>query len=376
MKFIDEVVIQVFSGAGGAGHVSFRREKYVPRGGPDGGDGGAGGAVIFYADSHRNTLIDYRRKRHWRAGDGVPGGKKQMYGHKGTDCMCAVPVGTMIFDDATGQLLADLAVEGEQFEIPGGRGGLGNMHFRSSTNRTPRQSLPPGPPEERTLRLELRLLADVGLLGFPNAGKSTLLSRLSAARPKIADYPFTTITPQLGVVELGDRSTFVLADVPGLIEGAAEGAGLGHQFLRHLERCGCYIHLLSPESEDETEPVERYVILMEELARFGAGLDQRPQVVVINKIDLLDAPARARLKRELQALTDHDVHLVSGVTGEGLGPMVASVWAILEAQREAGVRFEPVPEPHVFGDDGEDPATFDEAWDGDGPEVIYVGDEE
>ncbi len=372
MKFIDEVTIQVFSGAGGVGHVSFRREKYVPRGGPDGGDGGAGGSVIFFADSHRNTLIDYRRKRHWRAEDGEKGGKKQMYGAKGPDCFCPVPVGTMIFDAENGTLLADLREEGATWELPGGKGGLGNMHFRSSTNRTPRQSLPPGEGEERFLRLELRLLADVGLLGFPNAGKSTFLARVSAARPKVADYPFTTLTPQLGVVELGDRSTFVLADVPGIIEGAAEGAGLGHQFLRHLERCGCYLHLVAPDDDGHGDPGVRWAVLNDELARFGAGLLARPQVLVLTKIDTLDEDERATWKRELEEVSGQTVLLASGVTGEGLNPVISAVWDILCAQREAGIRFEPEPRPHTLDDPADLDELDDDGWDDD-VEVIYVG---
>jgi GTP-binding protein len=366
VKFIDEVVIYVFSGKGGDGHVSFRREKYVPYGGPDGGDGGDGGAVVFIADSHRNTLIDYRRKRHWRAVDGIPGGKKQMYGAAGPDLVCEVPVGTMIFDEQTGDLLADLAEEGSTWKVPGGKGGLGNMHFRSSTNRTPRQSLPGKPGEERELRLELRLLADVGLLGFPNAGKSTLLSRVSAARPRIADYPFTTLTPQLGVVELGDHQTFVMADVPGLIEGAAEGAGLGLQFLRHLERCGCYVHLLAG---DEPDILHRLDVLNAELAQYSAALTERPQVVAINKIDLLSAEERQAVKAAVAESTGAPVFLISGVTGEGIPKLVSAVWHILEEQREAGIRYEPEPRPSVVleGDEesfdaGEGYDAFEDGW--------------
>ena len=254
MKFIDEVVIEVTSGNGGHACSNFRRQKYVPLGGPDGGDGGKGGSVIFIADGHRNTLIDYRRKRHWHAGDGKNGDKRQMTGATGTHCLCYVPIGTMIFDDNSGELLADLDVQDARWELEGGRGGLGNMHFKSSINRAPRRATDGKEGEVRMLRLELKLLADVGLLGFPNAGKSTWLSRVSAARPKIADYPFTTLTPQLGVVVLGDLQTFVMADVPGLVEGAAEGAGLGLDFLKHLERCGCYLHLVSRDAH-EMHPV-------------------------------------------------------------------------------------------------------------------------
>lgn len=342
MKFIDEVIIHVASGKGGDGRVSFRQEKFIPRGGPDGGDGGAGGAVVFIADGHRNTLIDYRRKRHWRASDGRPGDIKQMYGAKGADCVCYVPIGTLIHDAATGELLADLDAEGARYEIAGGRGGLGNMHFRSSTNRTPRRSTPGKPGVEKELRLELKLLADVGLLGFPNAGKSTFLARVSAARPKIADYPFTTLTPQLGVVERGDLQTFVLADIPGLVEGAAEGAGLGIEFLKHLERCGCYVHLVSPEDEP-LDPVRRYEVLREELAAYGAGLEERPEVVVLSKADILAPGERERLVEALQAASGGGpVFVASGVTGEGVPRVLDAVWAVLEAQRAEGVKFTPV----------------------------------
>ncbi len=376
MKFIDEVVIHAISGDGGDGHVSFRREKYIPRGGPDGGDGGAGGDVLFIADSHHNTLIDYRRRRHWRATRGVHGGKKQMYGAKGSDCMCYVPVGTVLFDDETGELLADLKSEGDRWALEGGKGGLGNMHFRSSTNRTPRQFLPGKPGVERRIRLELKLLADVGLLGFPNAGKSTLLSRVSAARPKVADYPFTTLTPQLGVVELGDRETFVLADIPGLVEGAAEGAGLGHQFLRHLERCRCLIHLVAPD-DDEGSAVYRYVALRDELLQYGGRLAERREIVVLNKIDTLDAAERARQKAELEEASGAEVFAISGVTGENVGELVARVWQVIEEVIASGEVIEP---EHVLrrGDDGWDgDDEGEEVEDDDGGVVVhYVRDDD
>lgn len=369
MKFIDEVLIQVASGAGGKGHVSFRREKYVPRGGPDGGDGGTGGSVVFVADGHRNTLIDYRRKRHWRAEDGEPGGKKQMYGAKGADCVCTVPIGTLIFDAESGELLADLDVQGATWELAGGRGGLGNMHFRSSTNRTPRQHLPSGPGVEKVLRLELKLLADVGLLGFPNAGKSTLLGRVSAARPKVADYPFTTLTPQLGVVELADRQTFVLADIPGLVEGASEGAGLGHQFLKHLERCGCFIHLVSPDPEDGG-PLVRYHALRAELAAYSDNLAARPQIVALNKADTLDEEEREALVAQLRRASEGSkFFLVSARSGEGIPALIVAVWKVIAAQRSAGVRFEPELRPWSAEDEGDEAwSDDDEGWEAWGEE--------
>ncbi|MCB9682466.1 MAG: GTPase ObgE [Alphaproteobacteria bacterium] len=335
MEFVDEVVIFVRSGDGGAGAVSFRREKYVPRGGPDGGDGGHGGALVLEASARRNTLIDYARRRHHRAEGGRPGAKKQMYGAGGADLVCEVPVGTLVFDDETGDLLADLDVDGARWALPGGRGGLGNMHFATATNRTPRFAQPGEPGTEMVLRLELKLLADVGLLGFPNAGKSTFLSRVSAARPRVADYPFTTLVPQLGVVELGTRQTFVVADIPGLIEGAADGAGLGHQFLRHVERCACYLHLVSPDPW-EASPADKLVALDTELELYGAGLPERPQVVALNKIDTLSPEELATHVAELEAVTGGPVYPISGVTGQGVPELVAALWAIVEARREAG----------------------------------------
>lgn len=334
MKFIDEVVIFVASGKGGDGHLSFRREKYVPRGGPDGGDGGNGGAIILEATSRRNTLIDYRRFRHHRADDGERGAGQQMTGAAGADKVLQVPVGTLIFDEETGEFLADLAAEGERWVLPGGSGGLGNVHFKSSTNRTPRKTLPGWPAEERTLRLELKLLADVGLLGFPNAGKSTLLSRVSAARPKVADYPFTTLVPQLGVVQLSNEQTFVVADIPGLIEGAAEGAGLGHQFLRHVERCACFMHLIAPDDEEQTA-VQRFRALNRELALYDKSLRRRPQFLVLTKSDLLSAEQAASQSEALAEASGARVFVISAVTGAGVARLIEAVWRHVEATRAA-----------------------------------------
>lgn len=343
MQFLDEVVVFVSSGKGGDGHVSFRREKFIPRGGPDGGDGGDGGAVIFEATPRRNTLVDYHRKRHHRADAGVPGGKRQMYGANGSDLLCPVPVGTIIHDADTDERLADLDVPGARWVLPGGRGGLGNMHFKTSTNRAPRKSTPGQPGEERTLRLELKLLADVGLLGFPNAGKSTFLGRVSAAHPRVADYPFTTLVPQLGVVEVGDSRTFVLADIPGLVEGAADGVGLGIQFLRHVERCELLIHLVSAEPwEGGADPVDKVQALQAELVAHGAGLEATPQVVALNKVDLLDDEARAAQLKALQVATGSKVFPISAATGEGVPALIDAVWRVLSARR---------PQP-VDDDDG------------------------
>lgn len=376
MQFLDEVVIHVRSGAGGEGHVSFRREKYVPRGGPDGGDGGRGGAVVLVATARRNTLVDYHRKRHWWAPDGERGGKRQCYGAAGEDLVLDVPLGTLVYDAETAERLADLGTEGASWRIPGGRGGLGNMHFASSTNRTPRQALPAEPGEERMLRLELKLLADIGLLGFPNAGKSTLLRRVSAARPKVADYPFTTLVPQLGVVELGDARTAVFADIPGLIAGAAEGAGLGHRFLKHVERCAGFVHLVSAVSW-EGSPAERFMAIVDELRCYGGALADRPQVVVLTKIDLVSEAERKAAARALREVSGARVFGVCGLTGDGVAEMLGAVRALLDAvgaDRPAPIDspFDPIlPDDGSVDDDdvddlldpGEEPAP-DGGWGG------------
>lgn len=333
MKFVDEVVLFASSGAGGEGQMSFRREKFVPRGGPDGGDGGDGGALVLLASSRRNTLVDYHRRPHQRAPSGQKGGSRQMKGRRGEDLVLEVPVGTIIFDDETGEQIADLAAEGDRWMLPGGKGGLGNLHFKSSSNRTPRQTLPPGPGEERRVRLELKLIADVGLLGFPNAGKSTFLSRVSAARPKVADYPFTTLVPSLGVVRLEDECTFVVADIPGLIEGAAEGHGLGHRFLKHVERCGCYVHLIGIDPDDEQTVEDRFRALNHELRRYESTLFDRPQIVVLNKIDLVSPDERAELVERLQEAAGARVFPISNITGEGIPALVGAVWQVLQHVR-------------------------------------------
>lgn len=304
MKFIDEARIQVHAGKGGDGVASFRREKYVPRGGPDGGDGGRGGSIWAVADGNINTLIDYRYARIHRAENGEKGSGSDCYGRSGRDLELRVPLGTIVREHGSGEVIADLATHGERALLAkGGKGGLGNLHFKSSVNRAPRQFTRGEAGESRELELELRVLADVGLLGLPNAGKSTFIRAVSAARPKVADYPFTTLNPSLGVVRIGHNANFVIADIPGLIEGAAEGAGLGHQFLRHLARTRLLLHLVDVAPPDaDADPVRDIRAIVTELKKYDASLYRKPRWLVFNKIDLVpDADARvARIVRTLR----------------------------------------------------------------------------
>ncbi len=290
MKFIDEARIQVYAGKGGNGVAAFRREKFIPRGGPSGGDGGRGGSIWAIADRNINTLIDYRFARQHRAKHGENGRNRDQYGKGAEDIDLRMPVGTVIKDRDTGELIADLARHGERALLAkGGEGGLGNLHFKSSTNRAPRQFTKGTEGEERELQLELRVLADVGLLGLPNAGKSTFIRAVSSARPKVADYPFTTLSPQLGVVRVGMASSFVIADIPGLIEGASEGAGLGHQFLRHLSRTKLLLHIVDIAPMDEgADPVKEAKAIVKELKKYDKTLFDKPRWLVFNKIDLDD----------------------------------------------------------------------------------------
>jgi GTPase len=334
MKFIDEAVIEVHAGKGGNGVVSFRREKYVPRGGPDGGDGGRGGSVFAVADGNINTLVDYRFARIHRAKDGARGQGSQKNGRGADDVVLRVPVGTVIMDAETGQTLADLARDGERALLArGGQGGLGNMNFKSSTNRAPRKATPGGPGESRRLKLELKVLADVGLLGLPNAGKSTLIRAVSAARPKVADYPFTTLQPHLGVVRLGVDRSFVIADIPGLIEGAAEGAGLGHQFLRHLARTRLLLHVIDVAPlEPDADPARDARAIAAELKKYDPGLYRKPRWLVLNKMDMLPAEEReevaARLVKKLRWRGRQ--FSVSALTGEGCRELASAVMEFLE----------------------------------------------
>ena len=334
MRFVDEILFVVQSGDGGDGAVSFRREKFIPRGGPDGGDGGRGGPVIFRATERKNTLVDFRRNKTYKARNGEPGGTNRMHGAYGEGLVLEVPVGTVFFDAETGDVLADLEAHDAEWVVPGGDGGHGNVHFKTSTNRTPTIMRPGFPGTVIRVRAELKLIADVGLLGFPNAGKSTLISRISAARPRVADYPFTTLVPNLGVVDMGDGHSFVMADIPGLIEGAADGVGLGHKFLRHVERCALYLHLVAPYTP-EGEPAELLVALNKELEKYDDALLGRQQIVVLTKSDLLSEEELESHLSALREVTKAPVVTISSVAGKGLKELVGLLWKHLEDARLA-----------------------------------------
>lgn len=332
MKFIDEARIEVIAGKGGNGSASMRREKYIPKGGPDGGDGGRGGSVWAVADQNVNTLVEYRFVRKYKAQDGENGQGRDRYGHGGDDIELRMPVGTVLIDAETEEIVADLTVDGQREMIAkGGKGGLGNLHFKSSVNRAPKQTTPGEEGERRELRLELKVLADVGLLGMPNAGKSTFIRAVSAAKPKVADYPFTTLQPNLGVVRIDANRSFVIADIPGLIEGAHQGVGLGHQFLRHIERTSILLHLIDASTEAE-QPLQDYQVLARELAAYKQELLDRTHLIVLNKIDLIDGERLAEVK-ELFAAVHLPVQVISAETGEGLESLKALLGDLLEEQR-------------------------------------------
>ena len=329
--FIDRAKIRVQGGHGGNGVTAFRREKFVPRGGPSGGDGGRGGDVWVRADSSLNTLLHLRYTPEHIAGRGLHGEGSKRSGHNGADVEVKVPVGTQIFEATTGQLLKDLDVDGARWlAARGGRGGFGNAHFATSTNQAPRYHQQGSEGEALELQLELKLLADVGLVGFPNAGKSTFISTVSAAKPKIADYPFTTLEPHLGVVDLGDFRTLVLADIPGLIEGAHEGAGLGDRFLRHIERTKMLLHLVDVSSASGRDPVQDYETVNRELAAYNPSLATRPQIVVATKIDALDDPQRLENLKQRAAADGKIFHAISSVTNNGVRELIATVAASLD----------------------------------------------
>lgn len=341
--FVDEADVRVVSGKGGRGAVSFRREKFVPRGGPDGGNGGKGGSVYLVADAHRNTLLHFRYNPEHKAPNGASGEGSRRSGQSGRNLKVPVPVGTLVFERSPEQPdvlvpIADLTRPGQKVLVAqGGRGGLGNAFFATSTNRSPRKAQPGEPGQDKQLCLQLKLLADVGLLGFPNAGKSTLIARISAARPKIADYPFTTLTPNLGVVGLSDERSFVVADVPGLIEGAHAGHGLGHQFLRHVERTQVLLHLVDVSSLSGRDPVEDFDVLLRELELYNPAMLAKPQIVVATKIDAIDDPERlSRLEAHVAALGRPCVR-ISAVTGEGVPALMEAVWPYVVEGRAADI---------------------------------------
>lgn len=327
--FVDRVQVDFQAGKGGDGCVSFRREKYVPKGGPNGGDGGDGGSIILRAEEGVNSLVSFAHQKMWRADNGGPGLGSNCHGRNGKDVVLDVPPGTVIIDQASGLILKDLVQVGDSVVVArGGKGGKGNTHFKSSTNRAPRESTPGTLGEQRRVILELKVIADVGLVGMPNAGKSTLLSRLSRARPQIADYPFTTKTPNLGLVSLDQDRNFVLADIPGLIEGAAEGVGLGHDFLRHVMRAGILVHLVEPFPADQSDPVANYLAIRAELEAYDEQLKERPEVIAITKAELPGAEAIRELLAERLG-EGETVLLISAVTGVGLNQLMGRVAELL-----------------------------------------------
>lgn len=388
MKFVDEATILVVAGDGGNGCVSFRREKYIPRGGPDGGDGGDGGDVYLIADENLNTLIDYRFEKSFRAERGQNGQSRDCTGKRGKDIEVKVPVGTRVIDQGTGETLGDMTRHGQKLMVgKGGWHGLGNTRFKSSVNRSPRQKTMGTPGEKRDLQLELMLLADVGMLGLPNAGKSTFIRAVSAAKPKVADYPFTTLVPSLGVVRMDSEQSFVVADIPGLIEGAAEGAGLGIRFLKHLERCRVLLHLIDIDPLDESDPVENARIILGELEKYSEKLFNKPRWLVFNKIDLIsEEEAQSRAKAVAEALGWEDkYYLISAASQTGVKELCWDVMSFINANPKEAELEEKQPEKVEFMWDDYHKETIentveveDEEWDDDwddeddeGVEIIY-----
>ncbi len=332
--FVDEIDVFVKGGDGGAGCVSFRREKFIPRGGPDGGDGGSGGSIILEADPAITTLLDFHYQRHYTAERGQHGKGANKHGRSGADTVLKVPLGTAVSERDTGELMGDLTEPGQHLLVARGpRGGRGNARFATSTNRAPRRADLGRPGEERWIHMELKLLADVGVIGFPNAGKSTLVSRLSAAKPKIADYPFTTLAPTLGIVRVDEHRAFVIADLPGLIPGASEGKGLGHRFLRHTERSGLLVHLIDLDPSQGRDPVDDYRVIQEELRGYSDELAARPQIVAANKAELPGTEARRLAVERFCAAEGLPFHAISAVTGLGLPDLVRDIAARLSSER-------------------------------------------
>ncbi len=333
MQFIDQAEIEVEAGTGGDGIVAFRREKYVPAGGPAGGNGGRGGSIILKAATQLQTLLDFKYSRRFKADDGKRGGPNNRTGAAGNDSIVEVPCGTVVYDVNTDEILGDLVTKGQTLCVAqGGKGGLGNKHFLSNRNRAPENALPGLPGEQRYLRLELKLLAEVGIIGLPNAGKSTLISSLSSAKPKVANYPFTTLVPNLGVVRKPTGDGTVFADIPGLIAGAHAGVGLGHDFLRHIERTRILLHLIDASAPN---PLEDYQTIQQELVAYGRGLPDRPQIIALNKIDAVEEIALETLLQQLTQLTSEPIFTISAVTRAGLESLLQAVWQTLENMSEA-----------------------------------------
>lgn len=338
--FIDHAEITVRSGKGGDGRCSFRREKFVPKGGPDGGDGGRGGDVVLVADPHLDTLLPFAHRRRFFAEDGQPGGAARCHGGDGASCRIEVPVGCLVFDDEHDEPIADFTTAGQEFVVAvGGNGGLGNDRFKTSTQQAPTRTTPGGAAVERRLRLELKLLADAGLVGLPNAGKSTFLRSISRATPKVADYPFTTLSPQLGIAELSGERRLLVADIPGLIEGAAEGAGLGHDFLRHVERTSLLVHLVDAAPGEGRDPTEDYRTIRRELEAFAPELAAKREIVALNKIDLVPREELDEVRRQFASrigVPAASVRLVSGATGAGCSELVEAAWASVHREAPHG----------------------------------------
>lgn len=352
VRFIDEAEISVKAGDGGNGCMSFRREKYIPRGGPDGGDGGKGGDVVLLATSRLGTLADFRYRRKFEAQRGRHGLGSQCTGADGEDAIIELPLGTLVYDAETGELIADMVEEGRRIVIAkGGNGGWGNQHFATSINRAPRQTKPGLPGEARELRLELKVLADVGIIGFPNAGKSTLISAVSAARPKIADYPFTTLTPNLGVVQVGPGESFVVADIPGLVEGASEGVGIGDRFLRHIERTQLFVHLLDC-SEPADEALRKFDVVNRELEAYDPALLERTQIVALNKLDVTEAAAHADEVEAALQPRGYEILRISAAARQGTRELVFAMWRHVKARK---VREAEAQQAAAHPDDGSPP---------------------
>ncbi|WP_241595683.1 Obg family GTPase CgtA [Rosenbergiella epipactidis] len=389
MKFVDEATILVVAGDGGNGCISFRREKYIPKGGPDGGDGGDGGDVWLVADENLNTLIDYRFEKAFRAERGQNGQSRDCTGKRGKDVTVKVPMGTRVIDQGTGETLGDMTEHGQTLMVAkGGWHGLGNTRFKSSVNRTPRQKTNGTPGEERDLQLELMLLADVGMLGLPNAGKSTFIRAVSAAKPKVADYPFTTLVPSLGVVRMDNEQSFVVADIPGLIEGAADGAGLGIRFLKHLERCRILLHLIDLAPIDESNPVDNARIILGELEKYSDKLYQKPRWLVFNKVDLLDPDEAAERAKQIadDLGREGDYYLISAASQQGVKDLCWDVMKFINSQPKEEAKAEKAAEKVEFMWDDYHRETLeqhtveeedDEDWDDwddedeEGVEIIY-----